>query len=200
MIKSDKQFEQYQSFFKNWRQYWKTYGGRKGVLLSPYFGFAFVLSCCTYPIWMAQLENYYWYDPCIEIIPNLLGFTLGGFAIWLAFGDDGFRTVMAGESPNENTADPSPFMKVNSTFLHFIILQTISLFLSIIGKVWSINSGVLAFIGWTVFLYALATAFAAAFAILTLSGLFDIYVTKGREAAAAAKEREAATKEKESPS
>lgn len=188
MIKSDKQFEQYKSFFKNWRTFWKTYGGLSGVLGSPYFIFSVILSCCTYPIWKGQLENYYWYDPCIEIIPNLLGFTLGGFAIWLAFGDDGFRTVMAGESPNEQTKAPSPFMKVNSTFLHFIILQTISLFLSIISKVWSINSGIFAFIGWTVFLYALATAFAAAFAILTLSGLFDIYVTKGREAAAKKKE------------
>jgi hypothetical protein len=161
-------------------RYWEIYGGWHALLCSPYFHFSFIISLICYPVWTAEHEGWAWFNLCISVIPNLVGFTLGGYAMILAFGNEKFRSLIAG--PDDN-GDASPFMKVNATFIHFILMQMLSLLIALIEIGWSIKTGVFAFIGFTVFIYALLTGIAAAFAILRLARWFDdfIKVHKNRE-------------------
>ena len=91
----------------------------------------------------------------------------------LAFGSDKFKILLAGQ---DDDGLPSPFMIINSTFIHFIIVQISSLFFALIGLAWGFKVGPYAFFGFTVFIYALATAVAAALAILRLTEWFDDFV------------------------
>jgi hypothetical protein len=170
-------FTQHKAFCESWHIYWESYGGIRAVLRSPYFALAIVLSLGTYPIWLGKIEDFSWHDCSLSVLPDLLGFTLGGFAIWLAFGDDKFRRMLAGRESGEKA---SPFIRANATFLHFLVLQTVALLISIVGKVWQLDTGIPAFIGWTIFLYAVSTAFAAAMAIMRLSRWFDEYTASSK--------------------
>jgi hypothetical protein len=163
---------QYKYVGQSWRRYWKLNGGLSGVLRSPYFVCAIIVSLLCYPAWATENKDWGWYNICISIIPNLLGFTLGGYAMLLAFGSEKFRMLLAG---SEDDKRPSAFMGVSATFIHFIILQILALLLSIIASAWCIKSGVFAFIGFTVFIYSLLSALAAALAILRLVSWFDYF-------------------------
>jgi len=155
--------------------YWKLYGGKTALLHSPYVHFSIIVSLCCYPIWATGSIETAWYSFCLSIIPNLLGFTLGGYAILLAFGNERFLALLA-ESDDDN--EKSPYMGVNATFIHFILVQTLSLFIALIESVWCIKAGVFAFIGFTLFLYALSTSIAAALSILRLARWFDVFLRK----------------------
>jgi hypothetical protein len=154
-------------------RYWKIYGGWHALLCSPYFHLSIIISLICYPIWSTDHEGWAWFNLCISVMPNLIGFTLGGYAMLLAFGNEKFRSLLAG---SDDSGDASPFMKVNATFIHFILMQILSLLIALIELAWSIKVGVFAFIGFTIFLYALLTGIAAAFAILRLAGWFDDFI------------------------
>ncbi|OHD09594.1 MAG: hypothetical protein A2Y41_04725 [Spirochaetes bacterium GWB1_36_13] len=65
----------------------------------------------------------------ISIFPNLLGFTLGGYALIIGFGNKELLkkfTIKSSKSPN------SLFQKINSVFAYAIIIQVITLGSSII--------------------------------------------------------------------
>src|SRR5699024_306750 len=104
---------------------WSAYGGIKALLLSPYFHAAVILTAVTAPTWMHPS----WWELPIRVMPSVLGFSLGGYAIWLAIGDRRFRELIAGEGRGEKT---SPFMMVNAAFVHFIILQFLSILYAIV--------------------------------------------------------------------
>ena len=162
---------QFKGLFEILGVYWKAYGGLRAVLSSPYFIFSILFSTGCYPLWLCD-RNTAWFDICLSVIPNLLGFTLGGYAILLAFGDDQFRAILTGE---EEDGTPSPFVEINATFVHFILLQTMSLIFAIASLSWNIKTGPLAFIGLSIFVYSIATALAAAFGIFRLARWFDKY-------------------------
>jgi hypothetical protein len=105
------------------------------------------------------------------VLPNLLGFTLGGYAILLAFGDSRFRDKISEQ--DEGDDEPTLFMELNGTFVHFIILQAIAILLAVIGTAGTIRTGLFAWFGFTCFLYTVLTAISAAFAVLEISDLFQ---------------------------
>jgi len=70
-------------------RYWVVYGGWPALIWSPYFHLSLVLLVITASQWINPL----WWDSVLSIVPNLLGFTLGGFAIFLSFGDDRFKAI-----------------------------------------------------------------------------------------------------------
>lgn len=82
--------------------------------------------------------------------------------------------LIAGDNKDEE--GPSPFMKINATFLHFIIVQVIALLTSIFSLAWEIRTGYLAFAGFLLFSYALSVSIAAAFAILRLAKWYDEFI------------------------
>lgn len=66
----------------------------------------------------------------LSVLPNLLGFTIGGYALWLTVGDDKFREIIC----RPTVSLLSPFMRVNSSFVHLIVVQISAILLAIMLK------------------------------------------------------------------
>lgn len=172
--------------------YFSVYGGWPEVYRSNYSRFAFAISIICFPFWSTEP----WWEDVINVIPNLLGFTLGGYAMLMAFGDTEFQKRLAEKSENEKH---SALININATFVHFIILQSLSLIFAFICKsyyfepsgwlltiVELINPANLIltlmfyFAGFYLFIYALLSIIAATFAILRLMKVYD-YLLRSRE-------------------
>jgi len=167
--------EHYKGVFEGLKLYWKVYGGLSSLITSPYLHLSLIISLIAHPAWMSQNKETFWFDLSLSTLPNLLGFTLGGYAILLAFGDDRFRKQIAEKTDDGN---PSLFMSLNGAFLHFIITQAIAILFAIIGNALEIKAGVFAWIGFTLFIYSILTAVAAALAVLDVADLFEILRNK----------------------
>lgn len=168
--------------------YWRCYGGFSSIFKSFYFWGALILTIILYPVWSA----YGWWEIPLSLLPNMLGFSFGGFAIWMAMGDDEFRNAISGE----NDGTPSPYMEVNATFVHFLMLQSVSLILAIMAKCYApllhdslriidalkmtysmidflkiISSG----LSYFIFTYALFSMIAMVLAIFRISTWYDAF-------------------------
>lgn len=163
--------DQYKGVRDSFVLYLRSYGGVGSCVRSPYLHIAAIISLAAYPIWLQKL-SFAWFDLTISILPNILGFTLGGYAILLAFGDENFRKLISGR---DTDGKPSPFMVLNGTFIHFILVQSASILLALVGKAWDITTGTFALIGLLALVYSITTAIAAALAVLNVSEWFDLY-------------------------
>lgn len=165
--------------------YFEVYGGWEELIKSRYSHVALLITILCFPYWLYKD----WWEDVLSIIPNLLGFTLGGYAMLMAFGDSEFHKELATKGDSRY----SPLMRVNSTFVHFILLQVLSLVFAIIVKSYYFSpTGILArfiddfstlftllmgatyFLGFFVFSYALISTIAATFAILRLMKIYDV--------------------------
>jgi len=106
------------------------------------------------------------------MLPDLLGFTLGGYAMLLAFGSERFLMVLSAAK----NGDVSSFMKVNAAFVHFIVVQAVGVIYALICSAWSVKAGVFSFVGFVIFVYSLFSALAAAFAVLRLAKWYDKFL------------------------
>lgn len=180
----DRIIAQYRGLFSDLSKVYRIYGGIPSVLGSPYLHAAILISLMCSPFWWACG----WWELPIAVLPNLIGFTLGGYAILLAFGDEEFKKVLSG---SENSED-SLYLAASATFAHFIFIQIIALMLSIIAKsqIFSLlpsglaekiasilNLELLTHMLWglvfTFFAYALTLLVAATIAIFHLTGWYD---------------------------
>lgn len=159
---------QYTHFFKKINLYWKTYGKLGSLIGSPYFGISIVITIFTYK----YLSN--WNKLIISIIPNVLGFTLGGYAILLAFGERDFLKTLLRKT--ENGEKHSYFFELTTAFVHFIIVQIIALLLAIISNVYV--NGVIKFLGVFLLYYSLLTALAAAFAVFGMTRVLEVFLNQ----------------------
>lgn len=166
-------------------RYWHVYGGHKALLKSTYLWLAVILTILLYPQWSKPG----WWNDVLSIMPSMLGFSLGGYAMWMAIGDDDFRKLISGE---DEDGKPSPYMEVNSAFVHFIILQLLAIIFALfakayffslqkdnfifhfLGEFWFYNiclSGY--FLSYFAFIYALLSALAATLALFRVSSWYD---------------------------
>lgn len=102
-----------------WRslnKYWEYYGGIKAVLVSGYFWVSFFITVISYKFWLEPT----WHDKFLGIFPSLLGFSLAGYAVWLTLGDPTLKKILSKKKQN---GDPSTFLVINASFIHFIIMQ-----------------------------------------------------------------------------
>ena len=161
-----------------------SYGGLRNVLKSPYAHLALLLAAITFPIWTAPG----WWDLPLGILPNLIGFTLSGYAVMMTFGNERLRKEMS----RPVVGRPSAFMVINATFFHFLLLQIMAMLLAIVAKSRPFSSllGVSALggvthlvryavtlslwaFGYVLFLYALTSALAATAAIFRVGRWFE---------------------------
>jgi hypothetical protein len=174
------------------QRYWQTYGGFSALIKSPYLWISIAITALLFPHW--SLTN--WWDDVLSIMPNLLGFSLGGYAMWIAIGDDNFRKLISGED-EDGTA--SPYMEVNAAFVHFIILQILSMLLALTAKAYSFpvsaNNPIVIFFSeyykftclvgygfsYFIFIYALLSALAATLALLRVSSWYDSFHSHQKE-------------------
>jgi hypothetical protein len=103
-------------------------------------------------------------------MPNLLGFTLGGFAVFLGFDDEKFKTLIAGED-NEAPGVSSPYKATNFDGEGP---------LSSVGELLAQFRWVGDMVGYSLFLYGICLAGAAAVAIFRVAFWFDRYQTANR--------------------
>lgn len=171
-------FGQYKGVGAIFKLYWAAYGGAGALLRSPYLHAAWLLLVLTGPTWIAPL----WWDQCLSVLPNLLGFTLGGFAIFIGFGDEKFRALLAEDDGKPGNA----YVELCATFVHFIVVQALALLAAVIAKAWwfyapwlepvrpvlptlNILGGA---VGYGLFLYALTSVIAATMHIFRIADLY----------------------------
>ena len=123
----DRIIQAYSGVFAIVCRYWREYGGWKALVFSPYFHAAVGLTLLLAHYW----QNEPWWDVALSVLPNIIGFALGGYAIWLGFGDEEFRHKIS-ERPAEGGA--SPYMQVSAAFAHFVIVQILALLGALIAK------------------------------------------------------------------
>lgn len=166
-------------------RHWVIYGGWRALVSSIYLHIAFVFTALAYPEWIAGK----WWDQAIAVLPGLIGFSLGGFAIWLAFGGDKFQEMLAGKFPGDDDDETSPYLDTAAAFAHFVIIQTMGLLFAVgcnahadtivtLGPfAWLIN-----FFGYWLYIYGLLSVLAATYAVFSLAWFFDMHVTNQRGA------------------
>lgn len=110
------------------RRYWNAYGGWRAVRRSRYLHAALAITPFCWGSWSEPL----WWDTVISVLPNLLGFTLGGFAIFVGFGDERFKASLA--APEDDPTQPTVYRELCATFVHFIFVQVIALLLALVSK------------------------------------------------------------------
>ncbi|MDW5418883.1 hypothetical protein R6242_20130 [Iodobacter sp. CM08] len=120
----------YNGVAKIFKRYWCAYGGFKALRCSPYLHAAIFFTGCTWHFWAEPL----WWDQVTSVLPNLLGFTLGGFAMFLGFGDEKFRAMLAEKDEDADPNNPSLYVSLCATFVHFIVVQILALFAALLAK------------------------------------------------------------------
>lgn len=162
---------------------WRSSGGTKSMLLSFDFYLALVVWALSSPMWLSAK----WHDQVLAVLPNLLGFTLGGFAIFLGFGSDDFKRAITHSDEHS-----SPYLSVNSAFLLFVTFQVAALFSAVISSaLWSIETPALLHdwivhiqyaskigggVGYFLFCYSLAFVLRAAIRIFRLGRWYNAYL------------------------
>jgi hypothetical protein len=156
---------------------WRSTGGVKEKIKGFDFWLAVIVVILCYPTWSAPD----WPAQVTSVLPNVLGFTLGGFAVFLGFGSDSFRTLLAQSNPSSNSA-----------FMYFVVIQIVAIMYALIAtamykvitpkffltqaQLFQILNFIGAGIGYFLFVYSLATSFRAALRIYRLSRWYSEYV------------------------
>jgi hypothetical protein len=138
-------------------KYWSVYGGWSALFRSPFLWIAIAFSLITAPAWLEVDDKgiRVWSQLPLSIIPNILGFSMGGMAIMLSFtGSKVFKHI------TQDGQDDSYFLKVVAAFFHFITVQTLALFFGLFCRIYSFVA--FSFIGYVVMCYALLIALATA--------------------------------------
>ncbi|MBE0672639.1 MAG: hypothetical protein IH588_18845 [Anaerolineales bacterium] len=195
-------FSSYKGVRNIFRRYWDVYGGRSALFRSPYFQLSAVLAAVMFPAWLPSWADSKWWELVISIMPNVLGFSLGGYAIWLGFGSEKFMAFLCAK---EETEERSVYIHASSTFLHFIILQVLALLTALIARsmfftvdetnvlvvklgrigvdaynIFWIMAHIGCFVGYWLFIYSLLAALAAAMAVFRVSSWYDIYQNENK--------------------
>lgn len=169
--------------------YWKSYGGWKALWSSIYLRLSIFITLLCGQAWSATN----WMGEAITALPSLLGFSLGGYAVWLSIGDERLKKILFA---NKDLTKPSAYMRVNAAFVHFIFLQIICLLYLYILKFNSISTvfkflekdwnffnisyflidivvGIFNAFGFFLFIYAILSMLAAVFAIFRIARWTD---------------------------
>lgn len=149
--------------------YWSSYGRWPALRSSRYAYFSLILAIatCLYRLGDACWN---WPNTVIGALPNILGFSLGGYAILIGFGDKEFLKALIGP---EKDGSPSVYMEVSGAFVHFILIQVVALLFAFLVDTFQTRHFVTNFIGVFLFIYAMCSVVAATFAVLNVASWYD---------------------------
>jgi len=117
----------YRTFLRNLRRYFTDYGGWRGLALSPFLHLGVLVAVVSYPIWTTQK----WIESVTSIIPSLLGFSLGTYALLFSLMSARMKQALR---HLRNRAGTPYLDEINATFFHFILIQTICLSWAIVMR------------------------------------------------------------------
>lgn len=181
----------YRGVFSIYARYWRAYGGMAALVRSFYLHTALVITLICTNAWLTAG----WWDQVTSILPNVLGFTLGGFAIFISFGDEKFRQLLA-EPDEDDLGTPTAYVKLCSTFVHFILVQIVALLAAIIAKAmyfpWEKSpdffevalpwlNGAAGFVGYALFIYSLTSALAATMHVFRIASMYESFQQRNRD-------------------
>jgi len=164
---------QYKGVRKLFGTYWSAYGGWKDLARSPYLHVAGLLALIS--VFFADSKDPPpFYDLALSILPNLLGFTLGGFAILMAFGDPQFLSLLCGQRSDEDKTF-SPLVSHAATYMHFLVTQGIVLMFAVFARVVGLKSCTVNLMGYFGLYYALSLSLATVASIFRMVRHYDTF-------------------------
>lgn len=151
--------------------YWDAYGGWREFFLSLYLWIAFILTVILAPLWLNTKDGEaVWATMPTSILPNLLGFSMGGMAIMLAFAGSKVFIYITQEGKQH-----SYFIKIVASFYHFIIVQSAAIILGIVCQTYP--NWILSFFGFWAMIYALLVAPATAAQLFNTARIANVAAT-----------------------
>jgi len=186
-----RRFQDYQDFFEIVGRYWTAYGGWHAFYTSPYVHLGILITFLCSGFWMASP----WHNSAISLLPNLLGFGVSGFAIWIGWGDEKLRDTLM---DIDNDPKGSLYIQTSAIFAHFGLVQFVALFIALLCNMLDYElseKSMLAsifnlaglpvyffwylrpvgfFIGFFFFSYAILTAFETTLALFRLAGWLQL--------------------------
>jgi hypothetical protein len=114
------------------RRYWDIFGGTRALVTSPYLQLSIMVGLLSTGFGhntpnMAEISR--------SIVPSLLGLSISGMAILLAFSSSG--SLMKYLSAK---GDKSFFMRMSSVFIHFIVIQVLCLLFGLLSSLFRTSS------------------------------------------------------------
>lgn len=154
--------KQYIAAYNIFYVYWKIYGGAPALFLSPYFHVSLVIALLSYPLWKCGQD---WPSITFSVIPSILGFSIGAFAIILTFGEEAFKAL------RHKVEIKSKYLGLVAAFLHFIIMQALAILVAVLGKAWP--STAIGLVGFVLFVYSVSLSVAAAVRVFRLARVYN---------------------------
>jgi len=114
--------------WNSFRLYWALYGGWRALLTSPYFHFSIAITIMLSRFWIGDDGAKIWPQASTNILPNMMGFSVAGMAVFLAFSQP--QTMKA---ITEEGEPKSYFMLAVAQFFHFIFVQAVAMLLGVVG-------------------------------------------------------------------
>lgn len=113
---------QWKTLIKWLARYFQAYGGVRGAIASPFFGFSIIVAGLSYANWLKPEPD--WVEEVESLIPNLLGFSLGTYAILFSIIGSRLKGALRQIKAPHGV---SYLESINATFFHFIFVQVITL-------------------------------------------------------------------------
>jgi hypothetical protein len=112
---------QIKPFISRLRRYFRAYGGWEAIIRSPLFLLAVVVTGLGHSNW---IDGDKWSVLSQSLIPNLLGFSLGTYAILFSLMTGRLKRALKAV---KNARDVTFLEEINATFFHFIFVQVSAL-------------------------------------------------------------------------
>lgn len=168
-----------------WKRYWEASGGWI-ALDSKFVRIALALSILGFGFWTEPG----WWEVPLAVLPNLLGFSLGGAAILFGVIQPNVFRILRRKSGNSSASFMSQF---TAAFTHFVLVQASALLAAIVLKSVAVYvttktvSGAVEFNGgiptrifqvfsgfsWFLFIYAVMLTFATAIEVFRISDILQ---------------------------
>lgn len=117
----------YRSLWGSLRRYWSDYGGWTEFLASPLVHLSVLIAATSYSVW----SHGDWTNLPLSLLPNLLGFSLGAYALIFSLASENLLAALNRPSPD---GKPPLLHMINATFLHFILIQTAAIIFALLNK------------------------------------------------------------------
>jgi hypothetical protein len=142
--------------------YWKVYGGFRAIFRSIFGFISILLTILGWPIWICGG----WIDPAFNILPSLMGLSIGAMAIILAL-----PSTVLFKALSEKGRDDSYYMDISAKFVHFILIQVIALLFAIFSKFYDYK--IIYLFGFLFFIYAILIAIPISLSLFGLSQMYN---------------------------
>jgi len=99
-------------------RYFSEYGGWAGLVGSPFFWAAIVITLALFPMWKTEWAA----GAVLSAVPAMLGFSIAAFTFSLGIGTDEFKLLMGRRIKGTSITGV-----LSVSFVHFVVVQVLAL-------------------------------------------------------------------------